>query len=219
MNCSEENASADRTVAISRMRRLLSFSSMLFGVFLTGVYFFCLHRSVLADPDIWWHLRNAEYLVRQHAFLSQDIYTFTIHGRPWINPEWLSEVPYYWAWHWWGYRGIYLIAIGMIEALAAGCCILGWRRTGNVRPAILASCIFVLFATVSLAPRTQMFGWACLVCELIVLQEFINGREYLWTLPPLFVLWINLHGSWPVGILFLVIFVAARWTEISWGAI
>jgi hypothetical protein len=128
-------------------------------------------------------------------------------------------MPYYWAWHWCGYRGIYLIAVGMIEALAAGCCILGWQRTGNVRPAILASCIFVLLATVSLGPRTQMFGWACLICELIVLQEFTNGKDYLWTLPPLFALWVNLHGSWPVGILFLVVFAAARWTGISWGAI
>src|SRR5580704_8973512 len=52
----------------------------------------------MADPDIWWHLRNAESLLKYHQFLRYDSYSFTVAGHPWINSEWLSEIPYYLAW-------------------------------------------------------------------------------------------------------------------------
>src|ERR1700733_4422406 len=98
-----------------------SFTGMLVVLFLSVVYFFCSHRSLLADPDIWWHLRNAQYLFRQHEFLHKDFYSFTVAGRPWMNPEWLAEVPCYLMWQSAGYRGLFVVAIGMIELLVGGC--------------------------------------------------------------------------------------------------
>jgi hypothetical protein len=50
---------------------------------------------VMRDPDIWWHLRNAQILLSTHHFIRQDLYSFTTAGQPWINPEWLAEIPYY----------------------------------------------------------------------------------------------------------------------------
>ena len=199
--------------------KLFSFSSLLFALFLTAAYIFCSHRAILRDPDIGWHLRNAQTLLQSHSFLRQDSYSFTIQGRPWINPEWLAELPYFFAWRWFGYRGLFFMTVGLIELLVAGCCFLGWQRTRNVRPAMLAGSIFLVLATVSMGPRTLMFGWLCLILELAVLTAFSAGNDQLWTLPPLFALWINLHGSWPVGILFLAIYIVTRWRDISWGAI
>jgi hypothetical protein len=49
----------------------------------------------LADPDIWWHLRNAQMLVQSGHFIHHDTWTFTVAGQPWINFEWLAELPFY----------------------------------------------------------------------------------------------------------------------------
>jgi len=219
MICSIEEEVTSMREPGTLLPRCFSFSGMLVTLFLSVVFFFCSHRSIVSDPDIWWHLRNAQYLFQQYAFLRQDLYSFTAHGKPWINPEWLAEIPYYIAWRWFGYRGVFVLAIGMIEALIGGCIALCWQKTGNIRAAILASFAFVLLATVSYGPRTLMFGWLCLIVELVVLQGFSDGKDRLWILPPLFALWINLHGSWPIGALFLVVYGLGRWRDLSWGSI
>src|SRR5215475_3786373 len=53
--------------------------------------------STEGDPDIWWHMRNAAYLLQHHSLPNHDTYTFTVAGQPWMNHEWLAELPYYFA--------------------------------------------------------------------------------------------------------------------------
>ena len=76
----------------------------------------------LADDDIWWHLRDAAQLAHTHHFIRADSWTFTVAGQPWVNPEWLSELPFYLAYTWWGERGLYLHQIGDVgnDRLAQG---------------------------------------------------------------------------------------------------
>jgi hypothetical protein len=199
--------------------RLFSFSTLLTALVVTLIYFFCKGRDLFVDPDLWWHLRDAEYLIRSHAFIHADMYSFTVGGRPWINSEWLSEMAFYCAWRWFGPRGVLLLTICLIESVALGVCWLGWQRTRNIKPALLACCASLLMISVSIGPRTVFFGWLCLIVEIFLLQEFREGRDRLWLLPPLFVVWINLHGTWPIGIVYLVLFVACGMFQAEWGAI
>jgi hypothetical protein len=192
---------------------------MLAALFAGAVYLFCIRRTMLADPDIWWHLKNAEHLFQSHSFVRQDLYTYSVHGRAWIDPEWLSEAFYYLAWKFFGYRGLECVAILMVEAMAFGVVALSWQVCGRMRPALLAGVAYMLFATVSIGPRTQMFGWLCLIAEIAVLRAFVNGRARLWLLPPLFCLWINVHGSWPIGLVFLALLVISGWREFERGLI
>jgi hypothetical protein len=191
----------------SAFSRIFTFPAMVAMLLVAGVYLCSLDRNMLSDPDIWWHLRNAQYLLTSHTFLRRDIYTFTINGKPWLNPEWLSEIPYFAAWKLGGYRGIYLLTVGMIEVLALGVCALAWQQIQNIKAAAISCIAFLMLASVSLAPRTQLFGWACLLLELCVIERYRKGRDHLWLLPVVFAAWINLHGSWPVGLLFFAIHV------------
>jgi asparagine N-glycosylation enzyme membrane subunit Stt3 len=68
-------------------RTLFGFPVML-GVLLVGAVYVFANRSI-ADPDIWWHLRNAEFLVQHGSMIRHDMYSFTASGAPWINHEWL----------------------------------------------------------------------------------------------------------------------------------
>jgi hypothetical protein len=196
---------------------------MLAGLLVGLGYFRCIHQSLLADPDIGWHLRNAQLLFQQHAFIRHDSYTFSLNGAPWINPEWLSEVFYYAAWRWFGISGLEAFSILLLELLTVGVCFLSWQRTRSLRAAVLASTIFLLFSSVTTAPRTQLCGWLCCIVLLALLERFRTaepGRNTsLWALPFLFALWINLHGSWAIGIVLLVAYIACGWLSFSRGLI
>lgn len=110
----EETALADSEVAatpvdswpegfIAKLRQplrlLFSFPAALLSVL--GLIVFLMARNGFNDPDIWWHMRNAEYLFTHLQFPRVDMYSFTVAGHPWINPEWLGEIPFYLAFRAW----------------------------------------------------------------------------------------------------------------------
>lgn len=90
--------------------RVFSFPVLLAVALAASVYH--LANGGIADPDIWWHLRNAQYLLESHHFIRADMYSYTVLGQPWINHEWLAELPYYLAWKAWGLPG-HLLADGL----------------------------------------------------------------------------------------------------------
>lgn len=182
-----------------------------------GAAIFLLDSGSIADPDIWWHLRNAEVLVQSHSVVHHDFYSFTATGSRWINEAWLSELPYYLGWRWLGIRGIYLVMLGEVELILLGVFGVAYLSSRNVKAAFVASWLAVWLATVSFGPRTLLAGWMCLVAELFILAQFKQGKDRAWLLPPLFVLWANLHGSWLIGMVLLVIFCGAGLFQRRWG--
>ena len=204
----------------SRLGRLLSFPVVIAAAFATLIY--RLAPTSVVDPDIWWHLRNAEYLFQTRRFIVKDSYSFTALGAPWIDHEWLAEVPFYLGWHAMGERGVLLVTALLIEAVMLGVFYLAYRRSGNIKATALVSVIAALFATISFGPRTLLFGWLCLVVELIVLERFRcgeSGGRTIWALPPLFALWANLHGSWLIGMVVLLVFITCGSVRVYAGAI
>jgi hypothetical protein len=202
---------------------LFSFPAMLITGLLVSPFLASLDRrqgdAVLQDPDIWWHLRNAEVLLSTHRFIREDIYSFTTHGQPWIDHEWLAEIPYYIGFRLLGERGVFLVMLAAVELVIAGILLLCYRRTGDPKAAVLATLIAVFFASISFGPRTLLFGWLCFIAEMLLLEAFRKGRDYIWWLAPLFAFWINLHGSWMIGLAFFLLFVASGLMQGSWGSI
>jgi hypothetical protein len=197
--------------------KVLSFPVFLAVALAACVFLF--DSGSISDPDIWWHLRNAEVLVKNHAVVQHDFYSFTAHGSRWINESWLGELPYYAGWRWFGIRGIYLVMLAEIELVLLGVFGLAWLRSRNVKASFVACSLAVWLATVSFGPRTLLAGWICLVAELLLLELFREGRDWLWCLVPLFVLWANLHGSWLIGIVLFFVYCACGLVEGTWGRI
>ena len=197
-----------------RLRTVFSFPVML-GAVLAVCAFYIDNRGI-ADPDIWWHLRNAEYLLKTHHFVRADMYSYTVTGTPWINHEWLTEIPYYVAWRLWGFRGIFLLMVALVEIILLSTYYLGSLVSGNSKAAFLASWLALILMTVSFGPRTLLFGWIYLVLLLVILWRYKqHGKGSLWLLPPLFLFWVNSHGSWLIGMVVLSIFILTGLRDIS----
>jgi hypothetical protein len=202
-----------------RWRARLLHKNVVFGAFLVFLLcHFAAHNGV-SDPDIWWHLRNASLLVHSGHFIHTDTLTYTVAGKPWVNFEWLAELPYYFADAWLGLSGLYITMLLLAAAIVVGVYRLALLRSQDALAACLASLVAVLCTTVSLAPRTLLFGWLCLVVELGILWQFQNGKDRTGWLPVLFALWINLHGSWFLGFALMLIFIACGFFEGQWGAL
>jgi len=171
----------------------------------------------IAESDIWFHLRNAQYLLTQHAFIHADLYTFTSAGTPLVNHEWLSEIPYLLAYRQWGLRGLVAVYTALLFAIYAS---VFWRCLGRCRNALIAALttlLAVALGTYSFGPRMMHFGWACMVVLLLILDRFERTGRGLWLLPPLLAVWINLHGSWVFGLVVLGTAIACGLGQRQWG--
>jgi hypothetical protein len=171
----------------------------------------------LKDPDIYWHLRDAWQLFHTGHFIRADSWTFTVAGKPWIDFEWLAEVPYYFAFQRFGESGLYAVMMILLSAIAFGMYSLARLRCQDPKAAFVAAFIGLDFITVSFGPRTLLFGWLFLIVELAILWSLQKGRDHTAWLPLLFLLWINTHGSWLIGFVLMVVYFACGLVGGEWG--
>jgi hypothetical protein len=202
----------------SRHWTFVPFPAVLTCIVLTLV--FIVAHGKVADPDIWWHLHNADYLVHTHSLQRADTYSFTVPGHPWINHEWLADLPYYFAWKLLGLRGIDALAVSLLSLIYLGVLYLSWQESANFKAAVLATAYAIFLGRVSFGPRTILFGYAYLVVLLIILQRFRQkGRAPLWLIPPMFCLWVNTHGSWSLGMIIFSIIIAGGLFRLRLGLV
>ena len=174
----------------------------------------------IGESDIWWHLRNARNLLQYHSFSPIDTYSFTAAGSPWISYQWLSEIPFFLAFKAMGLQGILLVYSAVMVLILLSACITGHAGpVADCKDAAVATLGGICIGCVSLAPRTLLFGWLCLTGLLLLLDHFRRTGKGLWLLPPLFALWVNLHGSWVFGMVVLVATIASGLVEGEWGLV
>jgi hypothetical protein len=188
---------------------------------LVGVQFvLTMIHSDFNDPDIWWHLRDAQYLIQNHHFLRQDQYSFTVAGHPWINTEWLSEIPFYLAYSGLGVSGLKAMTFVLPTVMMLLLLYLCYQESRNFKASIVVCAATSLLAIVSYGPRTILLGYVLMILLLIILQRFRQwGDAPLWVLPPLFCLWANTHGSWAIGLILLFLFGISGLVGGVWGKV
>jgi len=202
------------------LRAGTSFLSVLTLILIALQFFLSMHNPTMNDPDVWWHMRNAQYLIQNHQFPSHDTYSFTVAGHPWINHEWLSEIPFYLAYSAFGLVGLKSLTFFTLDLIFLLLLYLCYQESGNFKASVAACCFSTLLATVSFGPRTILFGYVYLLILLIVLQRFRKrGNAPLWVIPPLFCLWANTHGSWSLGLIVFFLIGASGLVEGSWGRV
>jgi hypothetical protein len=158
------------------------------------------------DFDWGWHYRYGEYLWTHGRILRHDIFSWTMAGYEWVNHSWLFDPLLYALFNATSFWGLSLAAA--LIGLAAFH--LGIRRAGlPLVPTALLALGFTALTREALLQglRTQvvallLFG----ILMDVLLAARTDARRY-WVLPPLFALWANLHGSFPLGLGLVAVFV------------
>ncbi len=128
-------------------------------------------RESMRDPDIWWHLADARQLMTTHHFIWTEPNSFTVGGQPWVNPEWLAELPY-----WFSYQALHLRGIYFAEwiIICANLIFLYWRgylRSGHAGAAWWAAALAFFLISVNSGPRTISVAYLAMSSELPILES------------------------------------------------
>lgn len=152
--------------------------------------------------DFWWHLATGRIIVAQHAIPILDSFSYTRTGLPFYNQGWLAQVLMYGLYQTGGLALILLVQAALI-ALAYGLLLrLCISRTARLR----LSVALLLLTTLPLSfdnwnVRPQSYAFPLFVGFLVILTEFRLGRRNrLWLLPLLMLVWVNIHGTFILGL-------------------
>jgi hypothetical protein len=211
-----------RSTAGSRMLEMVkgafSFPVML-GAFLVGATF-DVGRLFKVDPDMWWHIKTGQTILATHHWPTVDPYSFTVHGQPWMAFEWLGDVLIGAVALVGGVRGLDALLIVLGSAVMIALYAFAAIRSGNSKAGFLAAAVLFCLANPSFSMRSQMLGYLFLVLTLIALELFRQGRQWaIWFLPALFLVWVNTHGSFIIGLGVLLVYLMCGLKGFRAGAI
>jgi hypothetical protein len=168
--------------------------------------FYCLflfqgYRQLFRDSDAGWHIRNGELILQTRELPRADPFSFTKGGQPWFAWEWASDVAVGAVHQSAGLRGV---ALFYSIAIAAGVWLwfrLHWAMGGNFLVACAMAPLLLSTCNIHWLARPHVLGWLLLVG--VVWWAERKGR--LWILAVLMVVWGNVHASFFLGALVVLL--------------
>ncbi len=187
------------------------------GILLFGLLAMTARNAV--DPDLWWHLRTGQWIVETGQVPRSDPFSFTRAGHAWVSHEWLSEVVFYELWK---HGGAAALIVFSAIVTTAGFMLLYLRCLpcgGKRHWAAAATALGALASAPSWGVRPQMFTFTLASLLLWLLEggtKKDRSRLLLW-IPPLFLLWLNLHAGFALGPALLLAYVVGLIMETAVG--
>ena len=200
------------------LKLISSFPAMLAGLLITGV--FVARHGFEVDPDLWWHLKVGQDILATRHWPTTDPYSFTAAGQPWLAYEWLGDVLLATVFRVGGLQGLQLLFIILAGTIMLALYGYATLRSKNCKAGFVAATVLLVLAAANFNLRPQMLGYLFLILTLIALERFRQGKTTaLWLLPILFLLWINTHGSWEIGLATILVYWACGLKEFRLGDI
>ncbi len=172
--------------------------------------------------DLWWQLAMGRLIVETGGIPTHDVFSFTQAGRQYYDQPWLAQLLMYGLHRVGGVPLLLVVQAALVSlayAILLRLCVL---RTGAAKLSVGLLLLTMPVTATSWTPRSQMFALPLFIGFLFILSDWrlglrraasATGGDALWLLPPLMVLWVNLHGSFVLGGVLVALTFAGVWLE------
>jgi hypothetical protein len=161
----------------------------------------------VSDPDTWWLLKSGQYIWQNHKLPVPDPFAYTTYmGKPAfpgeehmrdfdLTHEWLSEVVFYLVYTAGGFAGLVLLRAALLTGFCGIVGLVAFHRSKGFYRALGAAFLAASIADKFRSDRPFLIGFLLLALVMAALEY----RRWLWLLPPMFVVWANMHGGFFLG--------------------
>jgi hypothetical protein len=157
--------------------------------------------DVLHDPDLFWHLRLGRWILDTHSLPHAEMFSFTAAGSPMTAHEWGSEVAFAALQ---SVGGLLLVALAMAAVAWSGLLALALRARDRGAGLVAVALGLLLGARAAepvLGTRPQVLTLALVCWTLLVAERHLaRGGRWVWVLPPVVLVWANLHAGVVLGL-------------------
>jgi hypothetical protein len=196
---------------------LPSFADLFFVVLVCMLAFSPMSAALLRDADTGWHIRSGEQILLTHAVPRTDPFSYTKQEEPWYAWEWMYDVGIAAIHHVSGLNGVVLVTAVVISSTFALLFRFILRRSENLIVAGALTLLAIAAAQVHMLARPHVLSWLLTLLWVENLCRFEDGeRAALLWLPPLMLLWANLHAGFVLGLGLLGVFaVGCMWNAVT----
>ncbi|MFL5306457.1 MAG: hypothetical protein ACJ8F1_14665 [Polyangia bacterium] len=153
----------------------------------------------MAESDLFFHLKTGEEILRRHALVSRNLFSFTYPDAPNLDTSWLAEVGGALIFAWGGFPAIVVaktLVLLLAFAVAYGAC---RRRGAGALASTLALAAAAFVGRERFVERPHVFSLLGEAVTLWVIGAFEAGgisarRTAIWFLGAV-VVWSNLHAG------------------------
>jgi len=161
------------------------------------------------DTDLWWHLKVGIDLWQSKIITTHDPYSFLTFNSHWIDEEWLFELIIAYIYLHFGWLGLVLFKAFLSLSILA----LIFPLLKEWELDDFGKGVFLLLLAIFLSPaintvRPHIASCLFLTILLLLLRNFPKYQRRLFLLPFIFLLWVNMHGGFIVGLLTLLTYSA-----------
>lgn len=158
----------------------------------------------ISDVDIGFHIKTGELIAKEARIPTKNTFSFTSPEHPWMLHQWAGAFTWYLANLYGGYKGIIILRI-LVFLVTIGALFLTLNSIDKnyfiFKLALLT--IFVLLVRHHFFERPFIFSALFLtILQYLVLRDKFRD-DAKWLIMLLFIIWIQMHGGFIYGILFL----------------
>lgn len=184
------------------------FGAVFWGVVVNGA------RILNFDGDLPRHILMGNLILQTREVTTTDVFSFRTTGYPSYPHEWLSQVILALADRWLGLSGIVLVTALIIMLTWS----IVYYRTIRQSKSFFTSLLFVALAIgasqIHVLPRPHIFTYLLTTVWIVLLERIEENRLHAkWLLPPVMLLWVNLHGMFVVGIIIWGIYLVGDFLD------
>lgn len=175
-------------------------------IFLFLLIFFLSLRKIM-DLDIGFHLRGGEWMLENKSFHRKDVFTYTVNQNEYIAMYWLYQILIFLTYKLFGYVGINFLNSILIIILFF--LIYLKMKINKIPPFIYQPLIFLItfIMEIRFSVRPEIFTYIFISSFLIILDEyFYKNKDFLFLIPFLQILWVNMHGLFIIGLILITIY-------------
>jgi hypothetical protein len=158
----------------------------------------------LFPNDFWWHIKIGQIIAQTGSVPMTNIFSWSLPAdAPFTYGAWLGGYLLYLLYHWGGVS-LVIFARNLLALAAFG--LVGYeayRRSGSWRIAAVMLALACAMSSNNTVVRPQIWAWLPFVITYLLLSRFVEQKlevKGLIAIPLMMVFWVNVHGSYVLGI-------------------
>lgn len=174
--------------------------TLLLSILGAAAVFTLVKPLVMADLAVFMEM--GRWMVTEGRLYEVETYAFTELGTSFVNGTWGAQVLFYALFRLGGYPLLQGVGAACVVGTFALCAHHAYRR-GGLQAAIWGAALAFTLALQNLGVRPQIFSLPLFAATWLVADVYAARRWAPWVVGGIFVVWPNLHGAFPVGLVLL----------------
>jgi hypothetical protein len=166
------------------------------------------------STDIFHHLKTGEIILKNKKVPHQDIFSFG-ETKYWVNHQWLTQLIFYIIFSKFGWLGLLILKAVITIITFTILLIICLETSKNFFLSLIILILSISTAYIGIELRAQIFTYLFLIVlyYLIYIYHHKNKNYPLLIIPFLMWIWLNFHGAFFIGYIFMFIFLFGEFVK------